>query len=64
MHNLNQKGCFRHMEKFPMNNTIENNNLSTVKVQIFLALYNFFFKESAVAMKFLKKRRKFWSNIK
>ena len=52
------------MEKFPMNNTIENNNLSTVKVQIFLALYNFFFKESAVAMKFLKKRRKFWSNIK
>ena len=41
MHNLNQKGCFRHMEKFPMNNTFENNNLSTVKVQIFLALYKF-----------------------
>ena len=48
------------MEKFPM-----NNNLSTVlKVQIFLALYKISFKEAAVAMKFLKKRRKFWSNIK
>ena len=52
------------MEKFPMNNTFENNNLSTVKVQIFLALYKISFKEATVAMKFLKKRRKFWSNIK
>ena len=48
-----------------MNNTIENNNLSTVKVQIILAFHiKTSFKESAVAMKFLKKRRKFWSNIK